>query len=77
MDKPCFVMLLLGRSSGDRDKHYGPFANETDAQNWILKQPKDVRNKLLIMPLRSPDKVRNGVSFWLPTRLEKGEEYDN
>ena len=77
LDKPCFVMLLLGRSAGDRDKYYGPFDNETDAQNWILNQPSDVRKNLIIVQLRSPNKVRKSVSFWLPTRCEKGEEYDN
>lgn len=63
------VILLL--SGGDR--HYGVFANGTEACEWIEAQPRNLRLRFSVIRLRTPKKNRFNSDDWFFDRDDATE----
>jgi hypothetical protein len=70
---PCFVTLHLGNTAGDENKHYGPFASAGDAVEWIAQQSPHC--SFSIASLRTPNKERGQMDFFLPTRIPQESDW--
>ena len=61
---PCIVEL---RHFDGNDKVYGPFTNWLDATVWVDDQVKlepSLNGRMVIRPLRTPDRNRSYLEWW-------------